>query len=238
MSTDERTFEPTPRRRQRAKEAGDVARSPILTGAVVWVTGLEVLRATAPWASRWLAELGQDQWTYSKGSLDASVLVAQLQHWLVVGLTLVLPVGVAVLLGVVLVNVLQSGWLWTPGRITLQPQRIGVAAAWNRWCDGETMRAAVRELAMVMAGVAVLAWRIRSGFPTLFGLADQSGGLSASELLQFVFDTGRWAGAAWLVIGLVDYAWSWRRLERRLHLTPQEAREEAQDDQRADAHRR
>jgi len=239
FSDEQRSFEPTPRRRQRARDAGDVARSSVLVSAVSWLVGIGVLRWTGPRLTSRLAEWGNDAWSQSsRQGLSAATAAAELQEWLANGLWFLLPLFLAILAGTISAHVLQAGWLWLPDRLAFRFDRLAGAGVWQRMGEGETLRGALRDLLQVLAGIGVVAWRGWSAWTSLPQLANREAAELVPRLCLFVLDTTLWAGAAWLLVGLADYAWSWWRHELRLHMTREEAREEAKDEQRALAHRR
>jgi len=239
-SSDEQgTLEPTPRRRQKAREAGDVARSPALVSAVSWLVGIATLRWTGPHMTSRLAELGNGAWSHSnRKALDTATAAADLQEWLANGLWIMLPLLVAILAGTVCAQVLQTGWLWLPDRLAFRFERLSGGDVWQRCGDGETMRGALRDLLQVLAGIGVVAWRGWSQWNKLAQVADRGSTDLITQLCLFVLDTTLWAGAAWLLVGLADYALVWRRHELRLLMTPEEARQEAKEEQRPRARQR
>lgn len=231
---DDRPFDPTPRRRQRARDEGDVPRSSALVSATGWLAGLAVLRYSGPAVSLRVAEWSAGHWkSIEAGPVDRAALVSQLQQipWLLVAWCA--PVLLAIVVAILAIHVLQFGWLWLPDRLVPRFDRFGPGAAWRQWGTGESWRSAWRDALQLAAGLAVIGWMAWSRGPQLVATAVEGNRGLPRGLFEFVVDTGLRAGTAWLSVGLADYAWAWRRLELRLRLTYEEAREEVREEARS-----
>lgn len=230
---DQRSFEPTPRRRQQARDAGDVARSPALASVLGWFLGLATLRLLGPRMLAQWSDWGADAWrTSGAATWDAASAVSSLQSWCWIGLAMLAPVLLAIVVGIVGAHLLQAGWIWLPDRVLPRPDRLVGAGAWGRVLEGETLRAALRDSLQFTVGIGVVAWRASHEWRQFTARGTHVSGDFAAELARFALDTTLWAAGAWLIVALADYGWTWRRHELRLRMTPEEAKQEAKEESR------
>jgi flagellar biosynthetic protein FlhB len=220
--SEDRTQDPSTRRVQQARERGQVAHSPELTGAVGLLAAAALLGAWGDDLAAALGALVHDGWSGAVVSADVGEVVARLRQ---LALAVARPLG-AVLAGcataAVAAHQVQVGGLWVPGLLAPDPARL-----WAPGRDpGLAARGARGAWSLVRAAVvlAVAALTIRAdwaAFQHLGGLEPPALARAAGHALA------RLAGmlaAATLTLGLVDLGLQHRRLEALLRLTPAEQR--------------
>ncbi|CAN5817214.1 hypothetical protein BH23PLA1_BH23PLA1_19130 [soil metagenome] len=222
--SEDRPKEPSPRRRQQAREQGQVARSGELTAAVG-------LLATATALGIWGADLAAGLVEAIRMSwLGEPVLVIDPNEVVERARGVVLGVAVPLLaiLGVTVVAVLvahlaQVGPFWVPGLLVPDPGRLwklGRGEAADSWGQGAW------GLFRIVAILSAAAWAIRAYGPELAGLGLlDSAGLSRGVGVVLRGMLFRIA-LVLLVLGLIDLAWQHRRFEARLRATPEQDRED------------
>jgi flagellar biosynthetic protein FlhB len=225
--SEERTQNPSKRRRQQARELGQVARSPELTAAVGLLAAVSLLGFWGDELALALIGLVRESWQEAILVADPAEVIARLRHLMlgVAGPLFGLIGGVVV--ATVAAHQIQVGGLWVPGLLAPDPARLWVGGQ-----IGLASRATRGAWAIVKAIILVsmAAWSIRSHLPAFRHLAEleptalarASGGLLRNLTASLAIAT--------LVIGLLDYLHQYRRFEAQLRLTPQQERE----DQRAD----
>lgn len=229
MPRDDRTEKATPRHRKRAREKGQVARSPDLSGALVLVTGLIVVVMTAPS----IAQTGAGAFreilagiAHPGEATRAASLSSLMSSMLSIMIATVGPVAGACLVAALLSGAAQVGIRPTAQGLKPDFRRINpVSGARNLFGANlafETVKAVVK--VGVVAAAAVLAL-----LPSLHSLAaivgispTQLGSTSGSQAIGIA----ERAGLAYVLIGIADYAWKRRRHERDLRMTKQEVRDE------------
>jgi flagellar biosynthetic protein FlhB len=221
----------TPARRQRAREAGQVARSSTLVAAVVSLAAFVMLRFGMSQIADWLVQLSQQRFSAVPSTLNTSQeLVAQLQSLLVGGLLVIGPLLIGLLVFALLANVTQIGWLFLPQRVLPQTERLWTLEAGGSWGDRgiRAVSSIVQLVALIAIGVLSV-WNRREQFMQL-GDGDLVG--SMTSLLRFVVDTGLHVSLGLLIGGLADYAYRWWRHEQSLRMTTEELKEELQQTER------
>lgn len=220
----DKTEQPTVRRREEAREQGQIARSADLTAAVVLLGGILLLKALGhPMLSQMLGmtrALGEPPdvrpggllpWCLQVGRAAAEILLPFL------GLLVVLAAAGAVA---------QSGLLLSWKKIGFKPDRLDPVAGLRRLVSAEALNRLIQGLLKmaIIAGVAYLtiAGEIRQVLAT--GALHPGGVLGLSA--DLIFNLALRLGAVLLVLGLVDYLVQRWRLERQLRMTRQEVRDE------------
>src|SRR5262245_45688077 len=129
----DKTQDPTPHRRQEAREQGEIARSQDLAAAVVLVAGLTLLFAwwnvlvdfLGGFATR---QLGGEAWVRT----DSATIVAELRGLLAAAARPMVPFFGLLLVVAVAANVLQFGLLFLPEKLIPDLNRINPLTAFGR----------------------------------------------------------------------------------------------------------
>lgn len=227
MAQDEagdKTEQPTARRREEAREEGQIARSADLTAALALLAGLLLIKT-----------FGRDMVGTLLGLTQAlgrppGVASADLLPWIeTVGRAtaeMILPFLALLLVITVAGTAAQSGLLLTWKRLTPKPERVSPVSGFKRLFSVDALTRLGLGLLKVacVAGVAYLTMAGRLGTVLSTGGLHTAGvlGLSANLL----YDLALRLAAVLLVLGLVDYLIQRWRLERQLRMTKQEVRDE------------
>ena len=223
--SEDRTQAPSKLRQQQARERGQVAHSPELTGAAALLAASLLMGVFGESIISGLHALIRDTWTGELPvSLDLSTTVARLRSsaFAVLG-----PLAL-VLLGLVAAGVAahqaQVGGLWSPNLLAPNVGRLwgvgagrGMAAraARGAWIIGKTV---------VILVVAV--WAVRSRLDGLVRL----GRIEVKSLAHIWADAIRGLlttmATSALLLGVIDHAIQRVRFSAMLRLTPDEARED------------
>jgi flagellar biosynthesis protein FlhB len=226
---EDRTQEPSKRRRLEARERGQVARSPELTGAAGLLAASALLGIWGDDLALALIALVRDSWSGDLMMSEPIAVIARVRQaaWGVAGPLLGIVVGA--ILASVAAHQAQVGGLFAPGLLAPNPSRL-----WALRLDEEgtalgfASRAGRGLWSVLKAVVVVLvaAWMIRAELTDLHrlarldtpALARASGGIIRSLAFAMAVST--------LVLGLVDFALQHRRFEAMMRLTPDEHRED------------
>ncbi len=223
----ERTEQATPRRRQEAREKGQVARSNDLAVAVsllgtvllLHFAGGDVLAALALVTRKWLDSIGAAVMTPG----ELRLLYAQ-------SLSFVLLATAPLLFGIVAIsvagNVLQTGFLWTSEPLKPDITRLDPIKGLSRLVSK-------RGLARLLSGllkvgvIGVVAWvTLRNEIVSAAAVVD----LAPTDIVKFagrlVLLLGYRVAAALLVLALLDYGFQRWQYERDLMMTRQELKDE------------
>ncbi|HEY8486210.1 MAG TPA: EscU/YscU/HrcU family type III secretion system export apparatus switch protein [Limnochordales bacterium] len=223
----ERTEPATPRRREQARQRGQVARSADLSLALAVLAAALILPRALPLAVSDVVDLAVRLWSGQEwsGELTPAQLWRLGRQALAAlrGSALVVAVVAAVVLASQLV---QVGFLLSGQALVPRWHRIDPLATLQRWFS---WRSAV-ELAKGLAKAAAVAW---AAWGAVAAVAQQAPRLSAMEPLEAAAWLGSVAvqavgrmGLMLLVVGAADYAFQRWDFEQGLRMTRQEVLEE------------
>jgi len=229
MAREERTEKATPKHRKRAREKGQVARSADLGGSLVLIAGLLALSVTGPrivesTAASFrsiLAEIAHPAQATSAASLNG------LMHSTLSTVALaVLPIaGICALTGV-LASLAQVGLRPTAHVLKPDFRRINPGAGLRKLVGPNAVFEAVKAISKVAVVGVVTATALLPGLTQLAGRVGLPPGALGPLLGRSALSIAQHAAFAYLLIGVLDYAWTRRRHMNLLKMTKQEVKDE------------
>ena len=233
--TDDKTQDPTPRRRQQARDSGQVAHSQDLGSAVLLLGALGLLLLMGGALLAFLVEflrssLGGNAWQVGLESGDPGAAVVEGWHSLIAGLgERLLPLLVGAMLLALAARWLQTGFVFLPGRLLPDFSRVSPGKGFGRIWSGESFAKLLFGLFKIAVVAAVGLAGVWSRREELARLA----GLDLPDLAASAWEVCLWSclemGGALLALATLDYLYQRSRLERSLQMTPQEVREEMRE---------
>jgi flagellar biosynthesis protein FlhB len=226
---DDRTEKPTDKHRKRAREKGQVARSPDLGGSLVLVAGLLALSITGARTAQAGAASFREIFAQiaHPASATSGAGLSELGHDALSTLaTAFLPVAGACLLTGLVVGVAQVGFAPTTHSLKPDFRRINpISGARNLLGPNlifETLKAVSKIAAVgLVAGLALI--------PGLTALSSKVGVSPAALGVIFgqrALSIAQHAAFAYVVIGVLDYGWKRHQHEKKLKMTKQEVKDE------------
>jgi len=229
MPREDRTEKATPKHRKRAREKGQVARSHDLGGSLVVVAGLFALAIMGPrivdaGASMLRGMFGE---IAESGQATTGAGLGQLMHSALSTIALaVAPVAGACILAGVLAGVAQVGFKPTPQALKPDFRRINPASGVRNLLGPNAAFEALKTIAKIAVVGAVAALALLPGLTGLASVVGISavglGALAGSRALE----VAEHAAFAYVLIGVLDYAWKRRRHEQQLKMTKQQVKDE------------
>jgi flagellar biosynthetic protein FlhB len=227
-------------RRQKAREQGQVAHSPGLTGAAALMAAALLLGVWGEsLAAGLLALMREPLAGPAVVSIDAAGLTARLRELV---LSVAWPLG-GILIGsaaaAIAMHQAQVGGLWAPPLLAPNVGRLWTAGRG----PGLSTRGARGGWALLKAliVVAIAFWVIRSSWPRFQVLGEIEPQALARASAQALRQTALALAAATLALGLADFGLQYARFEEMLRTTPDEQREDQRSmegDPALRAHRR
>jgi flagellar biosynthesis protein FlhB len=227
---DNRTEAATPRRRQEARDSGQVARSADLTAATLLVVGLFALSTTAGAITHSLA--GLMEWLLGPGSVTSGLDVrGVLENDFRVGVPriarMLAPIMLSVAGAAIVVLGLQVGFHVSTKPLMPSLAKLNPMQGFSRLIAGRNSMQLGMNLAKMLL-VGVTAWSYVNGqLPVIMRLGEMEfpGNFTAGAEIVFAL---AWR-LAWslLILALVDWLYQRWRLERDLRMTKQEIKDEA-----------
>lgn len=226
-SLSDKTLEPTPHRRQQARQEGHVAKSHDLASAAFLLLGLAVLLMLGNGFAGFLVaysrnQLGGQPWL----TLNVDLVAEQWNSTLWAVARYALPILGLICLAGIAAHVLQIGFLFHPQRLALDLGRLSPLRGFQRiFSVTSVVRLGFGSLKLLIVfGVSCLV--LYHEGDALLSLAALSPPALGRQMTSLLIWTGLKIGAALFVLAMLDYAYQWWRHERDLRMTPQELREE------------
>jgi flagellar biosynthetic protein FlhB len=229
MAQHERTEKATPKRRQKAREEGQVARSADAGGALVLVAALfglsimgpQIVAAGAESFRSILAEIARPGVATSTAGLE------QLMHMMLqTMLVTVGPIaGICMATGLV-AGVAQVGLRPSPKALRPDFKRINPVSGLRKLLGPNTLFEAAKACAKVgtVGGFAALA--LLPGLGNLAGMVGITPAALGIVLGSKAMEIAQHATFAYLAIGAIDLIWQRRRHVKQLRMTKQEVKDE------------
>ncbi len=223
-SAQERTEQPTPRRRQQAREEGRVARSAELSAAVVLLGGTVALASAAGTGLAWqvLRLFREAAQALSAGPLTLAGATAWLRGVILGVLLALLPFALMVTATVVLANLLQTRGVVSGTPLAPDWSRLSPAAGLKRLVSLEAPASLLKSL-LKLAALGSVTWLVlRRGWPELTALTQADPAAILAALRSLALRLALATGLAFLVVAGLDYGFQLFRYERSLRMTRDE----------------
>jgi len=217
----------TPKRREEARQRGQVARSTELTSALSLLGILTVLNLSGSYMLQELTKVARYTWgglgtfTFSETEVRRQILTFFLELLLVIGPLLL---G-AVVIGVA-VNVLQFGFLFAPEAMQLRWENLSPARGFGRLFSRRTAVEVFKSF-LKIGVIGLIAWL------TIAGKVPQLMTLMNTDLVVFFTAVAGTAstimlrvGLAMLAMALLDYFYQRWEFEESLKMSKQEIKDE------------
>jgi flagellar biosynthesis protein FlhB len=224
----DKTEKATPKKRQEARKKGQVAKSADLNGAVVMFAALFALSATAPH----LVEVLQSSMRDAFGLISSPDIVNErglgplLSSQGKAAALAAAPVVLTCIAAGLLVNIAQVGGKPHVGALKPDPKRLNPVSGFKNIYGKNALFEGGKNIFKVAAVGAVTALGVLPKLDELAALV----GMPPAELLPTLAHTvlgiAQRAGAAYLLIGIVDYAYQRYRHEKTLKMDKQEVKDE------------
>lgn len=228
MARPEQTEKATPKRREETRGRGQVAKSPDLAGAAVFLAGVFVLHATMPAALGSLFAFVQEILWRIHEHQDFTINSAWMLFARGFGaLSLIMGALLgATLIVAVLVNVLQTGFLVSFKPLVPQFNRINPLTGFQRMFSKQVVVNLAKQV-LKLAAVAIIIWTsIAGSLNTLMMLGQLPPGNVVGFVGDLIFNIG-WKFAFLLVIiGFMDFAYEKWQYEENLKMSKQEVKDE------------
>lgn len=224
---EEKTEEPTAKRREEARQKGQAAHSNEINGAIILLCGFAALRYGGAFMYQDMAAYMRTMLSeLSRADLTITAVTVLARDFIVLFLKLMAPVALSVLVAGVACSFLQVGPMFTVAPLQPSWEKINPISGWQRLFS----RRSLVELAKAVVKVAVVSIFIyrfivleAGQIPGLVD-ADLTGALvmTANLTTQLIWQIG----AVLLILAAGDYFFQWWDFKQSLKMSRQEIKEE------------
>ncbi|TWT39430.1 flagellar biosynthesis protein FlhB [Blastopirellula retiformator] len=224
---DDKSEEPTQHRRDEARKQGQITKSQDLISAGMLVIALGVIMFFSQSLFNYFGDFTRDKLSHAPPLQVSFQWVMNENGSALYRLAMVMvPILLLLMVAGVALNMMQTGVLFLPEKLTFDFQRVNPLSGFKRlFALANFVRFGFGILKVLIVST-VAAISIYFDMPTILGLAELSPGEIASFLLMTAFWTSMKIGAVLLILALADYAFQWWKHEQDLKMTKQEVREE------------
>ncbi|NLZ38491.1 MAG: flagellar biosynthesis protein FlhB [Firmicutes bacterium] len=226
FAADDKTEDPTPRRKEEARKKGQVVKSTELVSAINLMALTLFFLNISPkiWdsCSRMLISyLRFDGGSLTRGNLGRITLTAVFNF-----ARLALPVLLIAFLSAAAGNILQIGFLYTPAAITPQLNRVNPISGLQRIFSKRALFELLKALLKVSL-VGLVAWQfIRNKLEMLFMVLYQNPGGMWEIIRSLSLGLSLRIAVTFLVLALADYCYQRYEYNKSMKMSKQEIKEE------------
>jgi flagellar biosynthetic protein FlhB len=226
--TGEKTEAPTPRKREEARQDGNVAHSQDLTAAVGMFGAMLLLGLLGMdlfVGMRRLVQTGlSGEWALNVVHPDD--LMATLTTTSYIAIRIVLPIALGLFVITVIANILQVGFLLSGKAIVPKFSKLSPISGAKNLFSGRAAMRLVMSLAKVGIVLAVATWAIISEFPMLITLIHLSPAALIAAAATEVWIVSLKIAAVLILLALLDFMYQKWQHEQDLKMSKQDIKEE------------
>ena len=230
----ERTEEPTPRRLQKAREEGRVARSTDLVAGLGLVAATLALRGLgASSVAQVTGGMAGAFETLRPVELTPETTAVIMQNWVLIALRTLLPIALVLLAIGVVAGTLQTRFLFTVRALVPRFSTLNPVTGITRIFSLRTLTELLKGL-IKLAAIGYIAYRsVRGLVPQFPNLMAQTVRAGMAAIADMMLDVMLAVGLAYLAIGVLDYGYQYWEFRRSMRMTKQEVKQEHREQEGA-----
>lgn len=227
MATEEKTEQATPRRRQKAREEGQVAQSKDLNSALTLGAVLVALRVYGPGLNETITYAVEEQFAaLSQMTFSMETILDQASRWSSVLASVVLPIAGTALVAGVVFTLLQTGFMVAPKLLSPNTDKLNPANGLKRIFSLSGVVEALKGLIKV-AIVAIVAYQVLNANKSdLLNYQRMELRQALGLMLTCIQTISTRYCIALLVMGIADYAYQRWNIEKQLRMSLYEVKRE------------
>jgi len=226
----EKVFPPTPRKKERAREEGNVTRSQELTSAIGLAAAMVALWFIAPLTFQHLLRVVRhyfgEPWQPIYNASELQSLMLEIGIYIGIGS---LPYILIMMTAGLAIAYAQVGLLWTGKPMIPKLNRINPISGFNRFFSLRALYELGKNIAKLALLLVMVYYALRNRWTELVVLPNYS-------IVDILYVCGELFLAVWwrvalvmLVLGIADYGFQWWQREQDLRMTVREMREEMKE---------
>lgn len=232
----EKQHDPTPRRREQAREQGQVARSQDLAAALVLMIGVILLMTLGSQIAELLAKFTH----YSLGEViflgnaeaEGGLFNTIMAHCHATIIQFIYPVGTLFLIfaaGAIFVNLAQTGLLWLPNKLAIDFTKIDPMKGFGRIFSMQSVIRLAMGIVKIIICASVAYFAVSSQITSIIGTTEMDNGQIAQYLVWLLLWTALQVAVALVLLALLDFMYQKWKHEQDLKMTTQQIRDEMKD---------
>lgn len=226
----EKTEPASPRRLEKAREEGQVARSRELVTFVMLATGLVCLWSTGELMAGHLGSALRNGLQFERASaFDASHMMVQAGSAVLQALQALMPLLALMLVAALVAPMLLGGWLLSAKSLTPKFSKMNPIAGIGRMFSTETLAELVKTIvkSLLIGGVAW--WVISGNLASIMALMSEPVHAALSHTLRLVASTCALIIGSLLLVAAIDVPYQLWSHHRKLRMSREDLRQEQKE---------
>ncbi|WP_300725972.1 flagellar biosynthesis protein FlhB [Pseudomonas sp.] len=229
-SGQDKTEEPTEKRKKDSREKGEIARSKELNTLAIMLAGSLGLLIFGGVLARDMMDMMRYNFSISRETLyNTDSMAAFLLHSGKVALMAVQPVLVTLLIAALVGPIALGGWLFAAGSLAPKFSRMNPGAGIKRMFSAKALVELLKALAKFFIILIVALLVLKSDIDDLLRIAQEPLELAVIHSLQVVAWSAVWMACGLILIAAVDVPVQLWESRKKLLMTKQEIRDEHKD---------
>jgi len=223
----EKTEQATPRKKEKAREEGQVAKSTEITTAAILVAMFAGLKLLGPFIIERIIMIYKEAFTmFHYEEITIQIATQIYIHFLIEGMFILAPILAISFLVALISEVAQVGWKPTGKPLMPKLNRLSPVQGFKRMFSFRTIVELIKSiLKLAIIGIIVY-FTLRDYENLIFIFYDVSIYESYKFVSDIVFDLGIKIGMYFIIIAAIDYTYQRVKLSKDLKMTKQEIKEE------------
>lgn len=226
-SGQERTEEATPRKREKAREEGQVARSVEVPSVLVLLASVATLHFVIGFIYDKMNNLIKRSLSFDRIPLmDIHELVRQFYHYTLIFFITIAPVLIAAFVAAIFSNFIQVGFTVSWQAIEAKPEKIDPMKGFGRIFSKKSAMELVKSILKIVIIGAVAYYSVKDSFSEIFRLYDNSIEQIVIFILKDCYNMFFWTLVAMFVLAAADFGFQKWSHEQELKMSKQELKDE------------
>ena len=229
-SGQDKTEDPTEKKKKDAREKGEIARSKELNTLAVMLAGAGALLIFGGALAQDMMELMRMNFSLSREViLDQRSMGTYLLHSGQIALIAIQPVMITLLLAALIGPISLGGWLFAAGSMAPKFSRMNPGAGLKRMFSAKALVELLKALAKFFIVLFVALAVLSSDIDDLLRIAHEPLDMAIIHSLQVVGWSTLWMACGLIIIAVVDVPVQLWESHKKLQMTKQEVRDEHKD---------
>ncbi|NLD92204.1 MAG: flagellar biosynthesis protein FlhB [Fibrobacter sp.] len=226
-TSEEKTEAPSEKRRQDAREKGNVAKSQEINSVIVLLTGILLLKVMGPWILEELGKCVVDFLTLcSDTTMNETRFFKMTYMALITVAKVTLPLAGGILVLGVIANIAQIGFLLTFKPLMPKLEKIDPIKGFQRLFSMRSLVETIKNI-LKLSVIAIVAYvTLKKEFDTMLTLSDASVGTIWFFTVGVAFEVIIKIAMVLVVLAVLDLAYQRYDNEKKLKMSKQEVKEE------------
>ncbi|MBO5436519.1 MAG: EscU/YscU/HrcU family type III secretion system export apparatus switch protein [Thermoguttaceae bacterium] len=225
--SEEKTFEPTPRHREKMRRQGETALSRDLVNASMLLAGMLLFWGFGHFLVSVPFHFAETAW--SEGPwlrMTPELFFEKWNAWVQLALFYVVPFLALVPIVTALVSLVQTQFLFLPSRLAPKWKNVDPANGMKRIFSWDPVMSAGFGAAKLLLVGAFLVWMVTRQIPTLCALCQMEFQTAVLKMQNIILGTGLRIALVLFLLAAADYGWQFYRHKLRLRMTYEQMKEE------------